>query len=106
MPEQQPQPESKASRIFTDCMMIAFILAATVGFVVTLFLGGAIGIVSVQWLIKSFIVFEGAQIARAFGFAFMCLICGGLFLWMAARIFLCVKNGTERYLAERRQHKE
>ncbi len=76
MNQTDPTP-SKTSILISDCLMIVFTLAACVGFIVVLFLGGIIGICSIQWMIKS--------------------------LFLAVRIAMATKQGAERYLTERKR---
>lgn len=100
----QPDPTpSKTSILISDCLMIVFTLAACVGFIVVLFLGGIIGICSIQWMIKSFIIFDGSLIAKGFFFSLLCLGCGVLFVFLAVRIAMATKQGAELYLTERKR---
>lgn len=91
--------------LFSDLFQIVMIIAACVGFIVILFVGGFIGVCSLTWIFRSFLLAGVGQIVGGLALSLMCLACAALFLYMDYLIARAVIRGTERYLQERREIK-
>lgn len=91
-----------ASTLFSDLFEGVMILAASIGFIVVLFVGGFIGITSLTWIFRSFLLSGAGQIVGALIVSILCLACSALFLYMDYLIARAVIRGTERYIGERR----